>query len=193
MRYCCLILLLALLAGCGSEPAWNTKDISGLMPELAFTLTDENDRGVSAADYSGKLRLLFFGYTSCPDICPTTLGRLQAALGQLNETERQRTRVLFVSVDPERDGPAELRDYTRWFGPAFVGLTGTEKQLRELSRRYRTTFSYGKPDAHGEYEVSHSSAVFVFDAQGQARLLLRDSDSPQAIAADLKRLLSASD
>lgn len=192
MRYCCLTLLLALLAGCSSEPAWNTKDISGLMPELAFTLTDENDRQVTAADYGGRVKLLFFGYTSCPDICPTTLGRLQAAFGRLSKAERQQVRVLFVSVDPERDGPAELRDYTRWFGPAFIGLTGTETQLRELSRRYRTTFSYGKPDAHGEYEVSHSSAVFVFDAQGRAQLLLRGSDAPRAVAADLKRLLSAS-
>jgi protein SCO1/2 len=178
-----------LLAGCGSDADWQTKDISGLMPELAFTLTSENGKTVSAEDYTGKVDLLFFGYTYCPDVCPVTLGRLRAALEQLDPGQREQVRVLFVSVDPNRDDPALLKKYTSVFGPAFIGLTGTTEQLDALTRRYRTTYGYGEPNARGDYEVTHSSAIFAFDKQGEVRLLMRISDSVTAIAEDIKQLL----
>ena len=183
-----LLLLITVLAGCSADAEWRTKDISGLMPALAFTLTSERGETVTAKDYPGKVNLLFFGYTSCPDICPATLGRLRAALDQLDASEREQVQVLFVSVDPKRDDPARLREYTDAFGPDFVGLTGTAEQLEALTKRYRTTYSLGEPDKQGDYLVSHSSAVFAFDRQGEVQLLMRDADGTEAIAADIARL-----
>lgn len=187
-KWLLLALSTLMLAGCG-EQSWQTKDISGIMPALAFRLTDENGRTVSAADFRGKVTLLFFGYTHCPDVCPLTLARLAQVASRLDEEDRQDLRVLFVSVDPARDDPETLRRYTDAFGPAFIGLTGDKAALDELTRRYRVTYGYGDKDAAGDYEVSHSSAVFAFSRQGQAQLLIRDSDSLDAVAADLRQLL----
>lgn len=175
------------LAGCG-EPAWQTKDISGLMPPLEFELVDENGRDVEADQYLGKGTLLFFGFTHCPDVCPATLGRLEAAIGRLDESARDGIQVLFVSVDPRRDDPETLRAYTESFGARFIGLTGDRAALDALTRRYRVTYGYGEADDDGNYAVSHSSAVFGFNERGEARVLIRDSDPMEAVVADLERL-----
>lgn len=183
-------LLLALAqAGCADDPAWRTKDVSGVLPSLEFSLTDENGRPVTEASFLGKPAAVFFGYTHCPDICPITMGQLRAAIGRLPESKRNDVQVLFVSVDPARDDPARLAEYTSSFGPQFVGLTSNEETLRQLTKRYRATFSYETPDDNGDYLVSHPSAVYVFDAQGDARLLMRNSDPVDAIAHDLERLV----
>ncbi len=175
------------LAGCG-EQAWQTKDISGLMPPLAFELVDENGNDVNADQFRGKSTLLFFGFTHCPDVCPTTLARLNAATQRIDEAARDDIQVLFVSVDPRRDDPETLREYTDAFGPQFIGLTGDKAALDELTRRYRVTYGYGEEDSNGNYDVSHSSAVFAFNDQGDIRLLIRDSDPMEAVVADLERL-----
>jgi len=185
---CALAACALILGACTRQPEWHSTDISGIMPELAFTLRSEQDHAVTEADYAGKVNLLYFGYTSCPDVCPATLARLKAALGRLTPGQRNQVRVLFVSVDPKRDDPTRLRQYTDAFGPEFIGLTGTTEQLEALTKRYRTTYSYGKPDAAGFYEVSHASAVYAFDKSGRARLLIRNSDDSKAIAADIARL-----
>ncbi|MCO7213946.1 MULTISPECIES: SCO family protein [Halomonas] len=177
------------LAGC-SEPPWQTKDISGLMPPLAFELVDENGKDVNADQFLGKSTLLFFGFTHCPDVCPTTLARLDAATQRMGEAARDDIQVLFVSVDPRRDDAETLREYTDAFGPQFIGLTGDKAALDELTRRYRVTYGYGEEDSEGNYDVSHSSAVFAFNDQGEARLLIRDSDPMEAVVADLERLAS---
>lgn len=187
---CALALACAVLLvlGCSREPQWRTKSIAGLMPDLAFTLTGEDGAAVTAEDFRGKVNLLYFGYTSCPDVCPITLSRLRGVLASLDSSTRERVRVLFVSVDPRRDDPARLRQYTDAFGPSFIGLTGTPEQLDRLTKRYRTTYGYGAPDPEGGYEVSHSSAVFAFDPQGRARLLIRSDDDQQAIVDDVSQL-----
>ncbi len=181
--------LILLAAGCGGELTWQTRDISGMMPELEFTLTSENGESVSAQRYDDTVNLLFFGYTHCPDICPITLGRLRSVLDRLPADVSERVRVLFVSVDPERDGRESLRSYTDQFGDKFIGLTGSRDQLDALTKRYRTTYGYGEPDEQGNYEVSHGSAVYAFDTQGNARLLIRDQDGVDAIAADIQQLV----
>ncbi|NYS59375.1 SCO family protein [Vreelandella salicampi] len=189
MRQCIMTVFVSLwLMGCG-EQTWQTKDLSGLMPPLAFNLVDENGNDVTADQYLGRSTLLFFGFTHCPDICPTTLARLDAATQRLKETDRDDIQVLFVSVDPRRDDPASLRAYTDAFGPQFIGLTGNKAALDELTRRYRVTYGYGEEDGNGNYEVSHSSAVFAFNEQGKARVLIRDSDPMDAVVADLKTLV----
>lgn len=176
-------------AGCADDVTWQTKDISGLMPELAFTLTSERGETVTADKFTDQVNLLFFGYTNCPDVCPITLGRLRGVLKQLPEEVAEQVRVLFVSVDPERDGPEALRSYTAQFGEHFIGLTGTRDQLDALTKRYRTTYGYGEPDDDGSYEVSHGSAVYAFDADGEARLLIRNSDTTEAVAGDIEQLV----
>ena len=182
--------ILVIVAGCGAgEVDYHGHDIAPLMPELAYTLTDENGEQISAGEYAGKLRLLFFGFTSCPDICPVTLGRLKGALSALTREQRDKVRVLFVSVDPERDTPTKLREYTRYFGPEVIGLTGTQKQLTALTKRYRVTYGYGEPNDNGFYDVSHSSGVFVFGPDGTPRLLWNQSVTGDQMAADLKTLL----
>lgn len=177
------------LTGC-SDPSWQTKDISGLMPALEVELTNEQNQSISEADYTGDVILLFFGFTHCPHICPTTLANLATVSQALGEETQEDLRVLFVSVDPARDNPATLSAYTEAFGPEFIGLTGSQEDLQALTRRYRVTYGYGEKDTNGHYDVSHSNAVFVFDRDGDAQLLIREDDTNEAIVADLKRLLA---
>ncbi|WP_341582676.1 SCO family protein [Marinobacter metalliresistant] len=181
-----LILMTLVVSGCsGEEENWNGKDISGLMPGLEFELTDSQGRSVTAEQFDGKVRLLFFGFTSCPDVCPTALQKLNQATEGLPPGLQDDVLTLFVSVDPERDSPERLAAYVNFFGEGIIGLTGKEPQLRELAKRYRTTFGYEEPDENGNYAVSHSSAVYVFDREGKARLLIRADLSPKEIRQDL--------
>ena len=184
-----LILAAALaLAACGPRDAgWHTKDVTGLLPDLEFRMTAADGRAVGAADFRGKVVLLFFGYTNCPDVCPTTLSKLAAVRASMQE-HRDAVQVLFVTVDPARDSLARLAQYLPAFGPGMEGLRGDAAGLEALTRRYRVAYSRDKPDAHGDYAVSHSGGVFVFDGQGRARLLLRADDAAPGIAADLERL-----
>ena len=183
------IILSALLAGC-EDPNWHTSDISDIMPDLDLSLVDENGEQVEEDAYTGKTTLLYFGYTHCPDVCPTSLARMTAAIKKLDESARDDIQVLFVSVDPQRDTPARLRQYTDVFGPQFIGLTGSTAQLDELTNRYRVSYGYGDKDANGNYDVSHSSGIFVFNEQGDARLLMRNSDPIPSMVSDLKRLMA---
>lgn len=181
-------LLMLLIACTAQETAWHGKDISQLMPPLEFQLIDDQGERVTAADSAGRVRLLFFGYTHCPDVCPATLDRIAAALARLPEGLGDEVQVLFVSVDPQRDSPERLARYVDFFDPRIQGLSGSEPRLRALTRRYRTTFGYGDADAEGNYPVSHSNALYAFDRQGRARLLLRPDLGAQAISEDLARL-----
>ncbi|MBA1149424.1 SCO family protein [Ectothiorhodospiraceae bacterium WFHF3C12] len=181
----------AALAACGTEGGdWATTHVAGTFPPLELTLTGESGQPLTAADLRGQVVLLYFGYTYCPDVCPVTLGKLKAALTQLDEARRSEVTVLFVSVDPQRDAPRRLRTYTSGFGQRFVGATSEDlDRLRELTSRYASSFSHGEPNTDGDYLVTHSSSVYVFDEEGRARLLVRPDDTPQAIARDLRRLL----
>lgn len=181
---------LTLTACSGQDIDWVGTDITGVMPDLEFELISETSEAVTATDWSGTPALVFFGYTHCPDVCPGTMQSLAQAIEDLPEAKRDDLAVLFVSVDPERDTPEQLDAYTAFYGPQFVGLTGTEPQLRDLAKRYRTTFGYDEPDENGFYAVSHSSAIYGFDSEGRARVLLRGNLPTDRIAADLERLLS---
>ena len=184
-----LAVLGLLLAGCGSDTQWHGRNLHSLLPDLAFTLHDGRGHTVTASDYSGKVVLLYFGFAQCDDVCPTTLTTLARAVTSLGD-EAERVRILFVSVDPRRDTPEVLRHHARHFSPQLIALSGSDLQLHELTRRYRVAYGYGATDANGAYEVYHSSAIFVFDGRGQARLLLKEELGATAIAADLRRLLT---
>lgn len=187
-RIALLCILGGMLSACGGQ-TWDTRNITGLMPDLQFNLRDTQGQTVHAAHYAGKIRLLYFGYTNCPDICPLTLSDIARALRTLGPAAKS-VRVLFVSVDPKRDTPKVLHRYARAFGPQFVGLTGTQAELQALSKRYRVSYSYGKPDAHGDYVVNHSAAIFVFDRTGHVRLLMNHNDGSKKMAHDLRQLLN---
>lgn len=186
-----LALLSALVAGCGyRQQTWQLANTHGLLPALQFTLTQSDGRTVHAEDFRGKTTVLFFGYTHCPDECPTTLATLARAMKSLGP-DADRVRVLFVTVDPARDTTEALMQYTRLFGPEFVGLRGDPQQLQLLTRRYRVSYGLGPPDVRGDYEVTHSNAIFVFDGAGDAVLVGSEADGVQAFVHDLKQLLAA--
>lgn len=182
-------VLAATLAACASEVPWALRDVSGLMPDLDFELTRAADgERVTEEAYAGTVRVLFFGFTNCPDICPMTLQKFSQAIRSM-EGGADDVRVLFVSVDPQRDTREALRQYVGAFGEQFVGLRGPEPALRDLAKRYRVTFGYGEPDEQGYYDVSHSSAAYIFDREGNVRLLARQDDSIDALQTDLERLV----
>lgn len=184
-----LFTVLWLLSACGGDKLkWQGTDLSGVMPDLQFSLISEDGESVTEADYIGQPTLLFFGFTNCPDICPGTLASLARAIDQLQAKQQDNYQVLFVSVDPQRDTPQRLRDYTSAFGPQFIGLTGTQRQLEDLNKRMRATYGYGEADETGFYNVSHSSAVYGFDAEGKTRVLIKSELPVDRISADLSRL-----
>lgn len=186
-----LVLITTLAACAGSGPPYALKNITGLVPALDFQLINQDGQAVTAADYRHDVVLLYFGYTQCPDECPTTLTTLANALHTLGSGAAH-VRVLFVSVDPRRDTTAVLKRYVSNFGPQFVGLRGDPSELVDLSKRYRIAYHYEQPDKYGNYEVDHSSAIFVFDGRGRARLLGQSDNTPQQVASDLRRLLASS-
>ena len=178
------------LAACSRAPSpWALTDVRGHLPDLRFHLIDDRGRPVSGARYRGQVAVLYFGYTHCPDVCPTTLAHLTVVLQNLGQLA-DRVRVLFVSVDPRRDTPAVLREYVHAFGPHIVGLTGTPDEIARVAKRYRVAYSYGRPDAQGNYTVNHSAALFVFDAQGRARLLGTQQSTVRQLTHDLHLLLT---
>ena len=188
-----LIVLLAnlLLVACHQDqpPPWQLSDISGHMPDLSFQLTNDQGKTSTAADYHGKVVLLYFGYTHCPDVCPLTLAHLHVVMQRLDKLS-DGMRVLFVSVDPTRDTPAVLHDYVTAFDPHVVGLTGSPSDIEALSKRYRAAFTREPGKADGSYDVSHSSGIYIFDGDGKARLLATPTDSQDKLVHDLDLLLS---
>jgi protein SCO1 len=185
-------LALCALAAC-SKPAepWHLTDVSGHLPDLAFSLTDDGGAPVTAQNFAGRATLVFFGYTHCPDVCPETMARLMQVLAHLGP-DADKTRIVFISVDPARDTPALLRSYVRAFDDRHaVGLTGSDRAIESVAQRYRVAYQMEKRDPSGAYEVTHSSAVYIFDRDGRARLLATDRDSVDAIAGDLKRVIDA--
>jgi protein SCO1/2 len=180
-------------AGCAREEApWHLVDVTGHLPDLSFDLTGDNGKPVDAASFKGKTTLVYFGYTHCPDVCPETMARLMQVLAQIGTKDAQQVRILFVSVDPARDTPQALHAYVGAFDAEHArGLTGSNAQIESLAKRYRVAYQMEKRDPRGNYEVTHSSAVYVFDAQGRARLLATSEATPDAIATDLKRLIES--
>ncbi|MDE2139553.1 MAG: SCO family protein [Gammaproteobacteria bacterium] len=184
-----LTAALALLVACQAQPQWQLTNVSGHLPDLRFNLTDDLGQPVTAAAYRGKVTMLYFGYTHCPDVCPLTLAHMHQMMQKLG-TAADGVQFLFVSVDPERDTPAVLRQYVGAFDPHIVGLTGTQDQIAALAKRYRAFYQRETPKTPaGNYEVSHSSAIYIFDHDGHARLLETPGDPQTTVVHDLKLLL----
>ena len=159
-------------------------------PLPAFALTQSDGKPLTAAAWRGRYTLVFFGYTRCPDVCPTTLATLHQALQQLRaQGLGERVRVDFISVDPQRDTPARLAAYAHAFDPQFVGATGPDAQLQPLTRALGIVYAR-TPDGHGGENVDHSGAVALIDPQGRELAVFLPPLRAAAIADDLARLIA---
>ncbi|MGB8363468.1 MAG: SCO family protein [Rhizomicrobium sp.] len=164
-------------------------DITGAMPALEFSMVRANDgAAVTAADYRGRVTVLYFGYTNCPDVCPTTLANLATVLQALG-AQAKNVRVLFVTVDPDRDSLAALKTYVAAFAPQIDGLRGTADAVATLARRYRVTYLVTPASPGHPYEVMHSASTFFFDREGNARYVATSVADAPAIEADIRGLL----
>jgi len=187
-----LALLFLLLAGpglgaCsgGSQPPLEGAGIGGY-----FTLTNQDGRKVNDRDYAGRYRIMYFGFTHCPDVCPTDLAVIGQALRRFEKSDPERAaRVvpIFVSVDPERDTPAVLKDYVAAFHPRLVGLTGTHAQLADMTRRYGAYYEKAGAAGAGGYSVNHSRVAELFGPKGEPIALLPYEKGAEAVAAELDR------
>ena len=168
--------------------------MSGALPALKFTMTRASDgKTVTAADFKGKIVLLYFGYTFCPDVCPTTLMNVTDMLKHMGK-QADDVRLLFVTVDPNRDTLAVLKQYTESFAPQVVGLRGTPDQLATLAKRYRVAYSVTPASNGHRYEVTHSSAVYVFNRTGDIKLIFTSLSKPNVklapTLADLRGMVA---
>ncbi len=143
-----------------------------------FTL-QSIDGDVSLSDYKGKVSLLYFGYTFCPDVCPTSLSRIGAAFKKLNEEELKSVQGILISVDPDRDTPQKLADYTKYFHPQIVGITGTKEKIDEIAARYDVKYRKAEGTTAASYLVDHTAYIFVLDKTGKIREYL-----PHAVEVD---------
>jgi protein SCO1/2 len=154
-------------------------------------LKDHNGRSVTLTSFKGKLVVLFFGYTHCPDVCPTTLSDMAQALKLLRPAEASQIQVLFASVDPERDTPETLKAYVPYFHPDFLGLYGTPEQVAQAAREFRVVYRKHVEKGASDYLVDHSAGSYVLDSNGKLRLFLPFAMPPADIAHDLSTLLRA--
>lgn len=148
----------------------------------AFSLVDQAGRPVTEADFAGRWLLVYFGYTYCPDVCPTELGIVAAALDTMGPAGEAVTPVL-VTIDPERDTPAQLADYVSRFHPRMIGLTGSPEQVAQAARAYRVYYAKTRPAGAGDYLMDHSGFVYLVGPDGRVRSLFRPETSPEAMAA----------
>jgi protein SCO1/2 len=190
-RLLCVVSFLAMTACSEPDYKWSLYDVSGHLPDLQFSLKGAGNKTVTQASLKGKTVLVFFGYASCPDICPTTMAQLTEVMAKLGDDAKD-VRILFVSVDPHRDTPDMLQAYVDAFNKNAMGLTGSENEVAALARRYRIAYQIEKPkpgDNSETYDVTHSRGVFMFDRFGKARLLASDTEAIDTVTADLRRLI----
>ena len=188
-----IFALALLLAGCDklpSQPAsFKNTDLTGLDYAKDFALTDHTGKPRTLADFKGKAVVVFFGYTHCPDVCPTTLSEMAAVMKQLGP-DADRVQVLFVTLDPERDTPALLKQYVPAFEPRFIGLSGDQEATARVAKEFRVFYQKVPGKDAGSYTMDHTAASYVFDPQGRVRLFVRHGQGPEPIAQDLKVLLA---
>lgn len=182
-------LVAMLLVGTGVSLWIGGPSGGGLSVGGPFTLEDADGRTVTNADFRGKYMLVYFGYTFCPDVCPTTLAAVADAMDRLGP-EAAKVRPVFITVDPRRDTPAVLRRYTAAFGPALIGLTGTPQEVAQVAREYRVYYAEHRtgpgPD---DYAMDHSSVLYLLNPQGRFVAPLRADLSGAELADALKRLI----
>lgn len=171
-----------------AQPAFQGSNISGSHFGQDLEMVDTEGQTRHLSDYRGKVLVVFFGFTQCPDVCPTALAQLASAQELLGE-DAVHMQAIMISVDPARDTPTLLRAYLNAFNPDFVGLTGSADQLSRTARSFKAFYARSGTPGSDQYSMDHSSSFYVIDAQGEARSLLRGDASPEEIAHDVRLLL----
>jgi protein SCO1/2 len=187
---------LALLAGCDKLPlpkssaSFQATDITGADFGRSLALPDLTGRVRTLDDFKGKVTVLFFGYTQCPDVCPTTMAELAEVKKSLG-ADGDQVQGVFITVDPERDTPEVLKNYVASFDPGFVALRGTAEQTAAAAKEFKVFYAKVPGKAPGSYTMDHTAASYVLDREGKLRLFVRYGSGAPALAADLKALLKA--
>jgi len=187
------LALASLLAGCErtpSPPAFKLTDITGAPFGRELNLTDHNGKARTLADFRGKVVTVFFGFTHCPDVCPTTLAEMAAVMRELGPDE-QKVQVLFITVDPERDTPQVLQKYVPSFHPGFLGLYGDADALARTAREFKIVYQKQALPGGG-YSVDHSAGTYIFDTEGRLRLYASYGSGAAKLLHDIRILLAAS-
>jgi protein SCO1/2 len=187
-----LVLLFAGLSACNQQNStkkFHSTDITGVDFGQDFQLTDHNGKVRTLADFKGKAVVMFFGYTHCPDVCPTTMTDVAQALNLLGN-DADRVQVLFVTVDPERDTPALLAKYVPAFNPGFLGLYGDEAATAKVAKDFRVFYQKHQGKSSQSYDVDHTAGTYVFDTSGKLRLFMSYGQGAEVIAQDLRVLLA---
>lgn len=153
-----------------------------------FELTSQFNQPYSSIEARGKVVILFFGFTHCPDVCPNTLSAVETVLGQLNERAEQ-VQPIFISVDPERDRPEILESYLQYFGSNYIGLTGTSKEVDKVVEQYQGFYSYEGNVADGQYSVDHTSNLYILNTLGEVTNIIPYGLPPQAITTAINKIL----
>jgi protein SCO1/2 len=188
-RFLLCVLALFALAACTSEtPKFNAIDITGADYAKGFTLTDHNAQTRSLTDFKGKVVVLFFGYTQCPDVCPTTMTEL-VEVKRLLGTNGDKLQAVFVTVDPARDNPELLKAYMTNFDPTFVAFIPKVEQLAVVAKDFKIYYKKQEGKTPTSYTMDHSAGSYVYDTQGNVRLYSRYGSGAQVLAQDIQTLL----
>ena len=188
LRLCLLAALLALGACQQGKPGFRATDITGAELGRDFALTDHTGKPRALADFRGRVVAMFFGFTNCPDVCPTTLAELAAAVKKLG-TDGDKVQVLLVTVDPERDTPQVLSQYVTAFNPGFLALRGSAEETARVAKEFKIIYQKVEGERPGSYTMDHSAGTFIFDRQGRLRLLVSNGQGPEVFAHDIALLL----
>lgn len=184
-----LLLAFGFLGACDKKATFSGIDITGADYAQNFALTDHNGQPRTLADFKGKVVVVFFGYTQCPDVCPTSLSELVQAK-QLLGPQGDKLQGLFVSVDPERDTPEVMKAYMASFDPTFLALYAQPNELPALAKSFKVYYKKVEGKTPTSYTMDHSAGSYVYDAQGRVRLYHRYGSGAQALASDVKALLA---
>jgi protein SCO1/2 len=188
-RFAILVFAGLAVAGCGPDaPQFKASDVTGTAFGRDFQLIDHHGKLRTLADFRGKAVVLFFGYTQCPDVCPTTLFELAEAMKRLGP-DADRVQVLFVTVDPERDTPELLAQYVPAFHPSFIGLSGDAEATARTAKEFRVLYQKQPGKTPGSYTVDHSAGSFIFDPQGRLRVYVGYGQGADVFAHDIGELL----
>ena len=188
-----LVVALAVLgAGCdkltNKTPSFNNTDVTGLDYAKGFSLTDHTGKPRTLQDFKGKVVVLFFGYTQCPDVCPTTMSEMAAVMKELGPAAKD-VQVLFVTLDPERDTRELLAAYVPAFHPSFIGLYGDKEATARTAKEFKLFYAKVPGTEPGSYTVDHTAGSYVFDRDGKLRLFVRHGQGAGPLTADLRQLL----
>ncbi len=175
-----------MLSAC-SRPTFQGSDISNSRIGGSFTLTDHHGKLRNSSDFNGKVVVLFFGFTQCPDVCPTTLSELKTTMNELGEQAKD-VQVLFVSVDPERDTQQILSEYVPAFYPTFLGLTGNAAQLEQITKQFHII--YQKQPQGSSYSIDHTAGSYILDKKGNARVMVNYGAGSAVFKHDIQQLLA---